>query len=354
MADIAAAPPRVEVDLPGRFQLDEEIGDFGRSVTGPRGRARKGQEEDYCLRRLLLAWARVGLLARPLHIVAPTVGAPDFKLAWSDAELAVEVTLATSQKIQKELTDTENDSVSLFSEDGYVGDAHTREVARLVVAAVDRKIGKYRSKNALGRAHLLVYESADAIMGEVDEIIDILTHDVALAERARAVFEQVHLIVENRVVLDFLGQARTVDLSTNYAVDFFAWTKEQAQKLRTTEPAGIDAINIAEEIESMGRADRRSLQSQLNRLLLHLLKWKFQPDRRSKSWTRSISQARDAIEVLADENPSLAKQISAMIGVLYPKAARMAAQEMSVDPKDLPSACPFTIEEILDPDFLPQ
>jgi len=365
MADIAAVPLRVALDLPGRFDLDDELGDFGRSVVGLRGRARKGQEEDYCLRRLLLAWAQIGLLSRPLRISAPTSGAPDFTLAWSGVdrcgparlhdELALEVTQATTEKIQKDMTATANEFASPYPEvDGYVTAAQSREVAKLVAGAIDKKVEKYRGKNRFGPAHLLVYENAYSDMGEVSTILGILTQDIALAERARAVFEQVHLIVADKVALDLLGQSRTVDLQANYAVDFFAWTRTQAKALRESKPDGIDAIHIADEIDSMGKSERRSLRNQIKRLLAHLLKWQYQPHRRGASWETSIANSRDEIDQILADSPSLEPQVKAIVAELYPVALRTAAREMKVDTAILPATPPYSAEQILDPDFLPQ
>lgn len=365
MADIAAVPLRVAIDLPGRFDLDDELGDFGRSVVGPRGRNRKGQEEDYCLRRLLLAWAQVGLLSRPLRIVAPVSGAPDFTLAWSGVdrcgparlhdELALEVTQATADEIQKNMAATANEFASLYpQQDGYVPAAHSHEIAKLVAGAIDKKVEKYRGKSRFGPAHLLVYENAYSDMGEVSTILGILTQDIALAERARAVFEQVHLIVADNVALDLLGQSRTVDLQANYAVDFFAWSKDQAQALRASKPVGIDVIHIAEEIDSMGKSERRSLRNQIKRLLAHLIKWQYQPHRKGASWETSIANARDEIEQILADSPSLQRQVEDIVSDLYPTAARTAAREMKIDSAKLPSVSPYTAEQILDPDFLPQ
>ena len=73
--------------------------------------------------------------------------------------------------------------------------------------------------------------------------------------------------------------------AVDYEQDFYAWTVEQGRLLRTGELSAIDAVNLAEEIESMGRRDRRELENRLTVLLTHLLKWQMQPDQRSRSWS---------------------------------------------------------------------
>jgi len=358
---VVAAQSRCRIDrtLEGRFDLDAELGDFGRHVGGRRDKARQAQSEDFCLRQLLLAWDRLGKLTRPLRVTAPDAGGgfPDFELHWpgsARALLGIEVTEAASEQDQHWHTKTENKFAEILPGDGFVSRAQSKAIAADVGQAIGKKCKKLGPSDHRAGVHLLVYVNGFIDMGDSGQIVGHIVGDDDLAARARSVFAEVHLILGSGVVADVFGAALPVDLKSDYAHDFFAWSQAQAKLIREGKLDRIDAKNLAEEIESMGRADRRSLQSQLSRLLLHLLKWKFQPDRRSKSWTRSIAQARDAIDVLADENPSLSTQIPAMIAVLYPKAARMAAQEMSVDPKDLPSVCPFTTEEVHDPDFLPQ
>ena len=81
--------------------------------------------------------------------------------------------------------------------------------------------------------------------------------------------------------------------SVAYDDDFFAWTQEQARLLRDGELADIDVENLAEEIESMGRSVRRELRNRLALLIMHLLKWRFQPAFRSRSWSSTIIEQRN-------------------------------------------------------------
>src|SRR6266852_4161446 len=93
--------------------------------------------------------------------------------------------------------------------------------------------------------------------------------------------------------------------SIGYEEDFYAWTVEQARLLRSGDLTAIDIANIAEEIESMGRSDRRALESRLTVLLTHLLKWQIQQRLRSSSWSGSIAEQRRRIAKLLRESPSL-------------------------------------------------
>jgi hypothetical protein len=93
--------------------------------------------------------------------------------------------------------------------------------------------------------------------------------------------------------------------TTLYDRDFYAWSREQAELLRAGKLAEADIEHIAEEIDSMGRTEKRELISRLSVLLLHLLKWRYQPGKRGPSWEASISNQRDGIAEHLDDNPSL-------------------------------------------------
>src|SRR5712692_6631427 len=108
-----------------------------------------------------------------------------------------------------------------------------------------------------------------------------------------------------------------------YDDDFFAWTQEQAQLLRSGEFNQLDIENIAEELESMGRSDRREIESRLVVLLAHLLKWQVQIGFRSRSWSATIQEQRDRIRDLVGESPSLRPVVSSIRQALYARARRI-------------------------------
>ena len=115
--------------------------------------------------------------------------------------------------------------------------------------------------------------------------------------------------------------------AADYETDFYAWTIEQARLLRGGDLSVIDAANIAEEIESMGRSDRRELQSRLVVLTMHLLKWRHQPGVRSRSWSATIEEQRLQIENLFAESPSLRPLAGGMLGPAYSIARARAIAE---------------------------
>lgn len=129
--------------------------------------------------------------------------------------------------------------------------------------------------------------------------------------------------------------------------DFFAWTQEQARLLRAGELGGIDALNLAEEIESVGRRDRREIRSRLIVLLTHLLKWRFQPDVRSSGWPGSIREQRDQIELILEDSPSLRPVIAESLNRAYARARREASDETGLPEAAFPAECPFTPEQIM-------
>ena len=143
-----------------------------------------------------------------------------------------------------------------------------------------------------------------------------------------------------------------------YDRDFFVWTLDQAEKLRARAAfdhrGDLDWESLAEEIESVGRSERREIRTRMGVLLQHLLKWQFQPERRSESWRQTIAKQRLHIgQVLAD-SPSLLAFPAEALGWAYAWAAREAARETNLPVTHFPASCPFTIDALFDPNFLPE
>ena len=134
--------------------------------------------------------------------------------------------------------------------------------------------------------------------------------------------------------------------ATNYETDFYLWTQQQAALLRQGLLSAVDAANLAEEVESMGSSQKNALQSYLFNIMMHLLKWQYQPDRRGTSWELSIDNGRNAIERLLENNPSLASQLPFFVAVEYRRARKRAAKETTLPLSTFPELCPFTIEQI--------
>lgn len=136
--------------------------------------------------------------------------------------------------------------------------------------------------------------------------------------------------------------------------DFYAWTLEQAALLRAGRAGEADLEAIAEEIESMGKTEKRELVSRLAVLLLHLLKWRHQPSHRGKSWRLSIANARDDITDHLEDNPSLNAMLDNAMEHAYRTARRKAAIETEFDEDEFPARCPWSFAEAMDEGFWPE
>jgi hypothetical protein len=132
----------------------------------------------------------------------------------------------------------------------------------------------------------------------------------------------------------------------DYERDFYSWLVEQAGFLREGRWDALDRDNLAEEIESLGREQFNKLVGALRVLMLHMLKWDHQSDRRSRSWVLSIkAQREDLFDVLAD-NPGLKPRIAQAIERAYRRARIAAAQETGLNEETFPATCPYSFEEI--------
>lgn len=135
--------------------------------------------------------------------------------------------------------------------------------------------------------------------------------------------------------------------------DIYRWALKTAALIRAGRFEAIDRERLAEELEAMGRSERRALEGRLVVLLVHLLKWGHQPDRRSKSWQRTIIEQRKQIGKLLAESPSLKALLPDSIEDAYDSARRWAADETGLDEEDFPPSCPYALEQILAGDFYP-
>ncbi len=137
--------------------------------------------------------------------------------------------------------------------------------------------------------------------------------------------------------------------------DFHGWLLDQASALRQQRAQALDWSNLAEELEAMARKDRTELRSHLQNLLSHLLKWAYQPSRRTNSWKATIDASRDRIEDLLEESPSLRIELNKLFSEskAYARAVRDAVTDTGGQ-VHFPSPSPWTLNEALEPDFLPE
>ena len=138
-----------------------------------------------------------------------------------------------------------------------------------------------------------------------------------------------------------------------YDRDFFAWANQQAALLRAGALAAADIGHIAEEIESMGKTEKRELVNRLAILLLHLLKWEFQPGLRGNSWRLTIREQRIRLKHHLKDNPSLQSVLADSSRDAYELAVVEAERETGLPEACFPTQCPWPFEQLIDAAFWP-
>jgi len=144
-----------------------------------------------------------------------------------------------------------------------------------------------------------------------------------------------------------------IDLATLYDRDFYLWIETTSKLLRDGKLHELDIDNLAEEIETMGRSEKRAIASNLEILLTHLLKYKYQPEKRTNSWLYTIYEHRKRLRKAFQESPSLRRYFETVFAECYREARNLAAIETGVDRDRFPVSSPFSLEETLDSDYLP-
>ncbi len=139
----------------------------------------------------------------------------------------------------------------------------------------------------------------------------------------------------------------------SYKEDYYSWAIETAKAIREGRFELVDWEAVAEELEDMGKTEKRELKSRLSILLAHLLKWFYPPEMRTKSWYLTIKEQRKEIkELLYKDSPGLKRELKDLVRSAYESAVFIAAREAGLDEDALPKDCPWTIEQILD-DYFP-
>lgn len=148
----------------------------------------------------------------------------------------------------------------------------------------------------------------------------------------------------------------TTELEPNrhlYETDYLKWIETTVKKLQVQDYSDIDWENLIDEIEDMGRSERRSLKSNLIVILTHLVKWQYQPNFRSGSWKGSIVEHRRRIREALKDSPSLKPYFEEVFAECYSNAVEQASAETGLSVKIFPQLCPYTSAEVLDANFLP-
>jgi hypothetical protein len=138
---------------------------------------------------------------------------------------------------------------------------------------------------------------------------------------------------------------------TSYETDFFGWTAHQAKILREQNWQALDIANLIEEIESLGRQERRELENRLGLLVGHILKWEYQPEKRSRSWKITIRSQRQEIAKLLADSPSLKPYLVEALDRCYSTVINLVLNETPLRLRDLPVECSYTIIQVLDRNF---
>ena len=142
--------------------------------------------------------------------------------------------------------------------------------------------------------------------------------------------------------------AKALDRPSLYDIDYVAWLEAQVAHLRAGRLAALDGDNVAEELESLMKSERRQLRNRLEVLILHLLKWDHQPEQRSNRWRASVAEQRARIRRLLQDSPSLKRSVAEAAREVYGDAVEQAAIETGLSEAALPEGLPYTVEQILE------
>jgi hypothetical protein len=152
---------------------------------------------------------------------------------------------------------------------------------------------------------------------------------------------------------DFIKETMSSTKSL-YDTDYSLWLEKTAQLLRNGQINELDLPNLAEEIEDMGKREKRAVENNVEILLMHLLKYQYQPEKRSNSWKYTIFEHRDRLEKAFRDSPSLKPYSQKIFEQCYSKARQRAAIETGMEIDIFPVESPFTVEQTLNPNYLPE
>ena len=143
------------------------------------------------------------------------------------------------------------------------------------------------------------------------------------------------------------GQGTNIISQTLYEQDYYQWLTVTIEKLRQGKLAEVDVVNLIEEIEDMGRSERKAVRSNLRILLMHLLKYKYQPEKRTNSWLFTIVEHRKQLQQSFQDSPSLRPYFLEVFEESYQDAVDLAAAETGLPRNTFPNQSPFTPQETL-------
>ena len=139
-----------------------------------------------------------------------------------------------------------------------------------------------------------------------------------------------------------------IALKTLYETDFNLWLEETANLLREGKLNQLDIKNLLEEIEGMSRSEKDALESNLIRVLQQILKWHYQPERRSASWSYTIYEHSRRINKAFKNSPSLKRYFIEIFEEAYQEARKAASLETGLSLSVFPTDCPYSHSDVLD------
>lgn len=142
--------------------------------------------------------------------------------------------------------------------------------------------------------------------------------------------------------------------SNSHDRDFCLWIQETIRSLRSGDLNEIEIDHLIEELEDMGNSQKDALESNLIRVLQHLLKWKYQKQKRSNSWKASITEHSLRLNKAFKKSPSLRRYFEQVFDECYTDARLITSRETGLDLEQFPETCPFSPSDVLNPQYLPE
>ena len=139
-----------------------------------------------------------------------------------------------------------------------------------------------------------------------------------------------------------------------YDKDFYEWAMRNADLIRQGNLSEVDLENVAEELEAMGRSQKRELISRLSILIMHLLKWRYQSAKKGESCKKTIIEQRRELSLLIEDSPSLKHEVEESVARAYRLARNDFEDETGISGKNLPASCPYTFDQVTDRSFRPE
>ncbi|MGK7933639.1 MAG: DUF29 domain-containing protein [Microcystaceae cyanobacterium] len=138
-----------------------------------------------------------------------------------------------------------------------------------------------------------------------------------------------------------------------YEKDYCLWLEQTIKQLQAGELNQLDVIALIEELQDMGNSEKNALESNLRILLMHLLKYRYQPHKRSNSWLFTIREHRKRLLKAFKKSPSLKRYYETVLAECYQDGRELASDETGLSLPVFPDESPFTLEDVLNVDYLP-